>query len=92
MQLDVAVVKKKKKKPLDIRCLFNLEQLSCAEMSQYGRSIAAIWKPKLYYLTGAYVGFHALEAPTYGTQDKPIYIFLFVLHVSKKKKKSKIFQ
>lgn len=40
MQLDVVMVKKKKK-PLDIRRLFNLEQLSCTEMSQYRRSVAA---------------------------------------------------
>ena len=39
LQLDVVVVKKK---PLDMRRLFNLELLSCVEMSQYVRSIAAI--------------------------------------------------
>lgn len=38
MQLDVVMVKKK---PLDIRRLFNLEQLSCTEMSQYRRAVAA---------------------------------------------------
>lgn len=65
MQLYLMVVKKQRL--LDTRRLFDLEQLSFTEMSEYGRSIAAIGKPKLYYLTGAYVGFHVLEAPTYGT-------------------------